>query len=170
MQELIKTLVSTLRLPKKDVTFFDVARSVRGLRLANLAATSSMPKASSSTWRNGTVDGESCGRNPTCYVGKQLESGWENHGKIMGKYWKIMGNISENIGTPAKRMEVCWENHGNLGFADDLVCFPSGNAHYLVDLLGNMNNYAFGRTSFTRCPILWFVTRIAMVYGRYIYT
>jgi hypothetical protein len=75
--------------------------------------------------------------------GKKLKSGWENHGKVL-----------ENIGTPAKRMEVCWENHGNLGFADDLVCFPSGNAHYLVDLLGNMNNMFFGRTSFTRCPIL----------------
>ena len=150
MQNLIKTLLSSLRLPKKDVTCFDVARSVSGLRLANLAATSSMPKASSSTWRNGTVDGESCGRNPTCYVGKN----WKAAGKIMGKYWKIMGNISEKIGTPAKRMEVCWENHGNLGFADDLVCFPSGNAHYLVDLLGNMNNMFFGRTSFTRCPIL----------------
>ena len=75
---------------------------------------------------------------------------WEKIGKRLGKSWESIGNI----GTPAKRMEVCWENHGNLGFADDLVCFPSGNAHYLVDLLGNMNNMFFGRTSFTRCPIL----------------
>lgn len=152
MQNLHKTLISSLTLPKKDVTFFDVARSVRGLRLANLAATSSMPKASSSTWRNGTVDGESCGRNPTCYVGKN----WKATGKIMGRSWesnwKIMGNISENIGTPAKRMEVCWENHGNLGFADDVVRFPSGNAHYLVDLLGNMNNYVFWEDFLHKVP------------------
>ena len=87
MKKLIKTLISSLRLPKKDVTFFDVARSVRGLRLANLAATSSMPKASSSTWRNGTVDGESCGQNPTCYVGKN----WKAAGKIMARSWESIG-------------------------------------------------------------------------------